>query len=166
MGRQRPGFNVEEPTSQDLAACGDIHRESFSRAWEDGTLANMLKAPGTVALVARAHKPASHPVRAFLMYRVAGGEAEVLTVATARKARRHGAARVLMEEMIRRCLADRLEEIFLEVDAGNQAAIGLYRKLGFTQVGERAGYYRQGQDETAENSKPGNALIMRLDLRD
>ena len=166
MGGTRPGFNIDDATPQDLPACGDIHRESFAQAWEDGTLATMLKTKGTAALVARASKPADHPVRGFLMYRIAGPEAEILTIATARKARRHGAARMLLEEMIRRCLADRLEEIFLEVDSGNEAAIRLYRSLGFAKVGEREGYYQLGENEPAEDGKTGNALIMRLDLTD
>ena len=166
MGTARPGFTIGDATPQDLAACGDIHRESFSQAWEDGTLAAMLKTKGTVALVARAQKPADHPVRGFLMYRTAGPEAEILTIAAARRARRHGAGRALLEEMIRRCLADRLKEIFLEVDSGNEAAIRLYRSLGFAKVGERAGYYRHGERTTAGGGETGNALIMRLDLAD
>ena len=166
MGGTRPGFNIDDATPQDLQTCGDIHRESFVQAWEDGTLAAMLKSKGTVALVARAHKPAGHPVRGFLMYRIAGPEAEILTIATARAARRHGAARMLLEEMVRRCLADRLQEIFLEVDSGNEAAIRLYRSLGFAKVGEREGYYRHGGKDPAEDGRTGNALIMRLDLGD
>ena len=33
------------------------------------------------------------------------------------------------------------EEIFLEVDEGNLAALRLYAKLGFAKVGERKAYY-------------------------
>ena len=49
--------------------------------------------------------------------------------------------------------------MFLEVDEGNAAAQGLYRKLGFRVVAERKGYYALG------NGQKSTALVMRLDLR-
>jgi ribosomal-protein-alanine N-acetyltransferase len=51
------------------------------------------------------------------------------------------------------------ESMFLEVDNGNTAALGLYRKLGFEKVGERQGYYRQ------ENGALSTALVMKRVLR-
>ena len=44
--------------------------------------------------------------------------------------------------------------MFLEVDAGNEPAIRLYRKGGFIDAGLRKGYYRDGAD----------AVVMALDL--
>ena len=49
--------------------------------------------------------------------------------------------------------------MFLEVDDGNQAALGLYRKLGFEKAGERPAYY------VNENGRRSSALVMRRDLR-
>ena len=49
--------------------------------------------------------------------------------------------------------------MFLEVDNGNTAALGLYRKLGFEKVGERQGYYKQ------ENGALSTALVMKRVLR-
>ena len=51
------------------------------------------------------------------------------------------------------------ETMFLEVDEGNNAALGLYRKLGFRKVAERKGYYAAGDGQKS------TALVMRLDLR-
>ena len=51
------------------------------------------------------------------------------------------------------------ESIFLEVDKGNVAALGLYRKLGFDQVGERRGYYKDA------NGDVSTALVMKRILR-
>lgn len=45
--------------------------------------------------------------------------------------------------------------LFLEVDDGNQSALGLYRKLGFEKVGERPAYY------TAPDGRRATALVLR-----
>jgi len=51
------------------------------------------------------------------------------------------------------------EEMFLEVDETNVAAVQMYRKLNFLQVGERSAYYAQ------EGTARTTALVMRCDLR-
>ena len=52
--------------------------------------------------------------------------------------------RFLMSYMLERKSPS--ERIWLEVHVLNQAAIELYSKLGFTEVGRRAKYYRDGGD--------------------
>jgi ribosomal-protein-alanine N-acetyltransferase len=47
------------------------------------------------------------------------------------------------------------ESAVLEVRAGNKAAISLYHKLGFAEVGKRKAYYSDGED----------ALLMQKDLK-
>jgi ribosomal-protein-alanine N-acetyltransferase len=87
------------------------------------------------------------------------GEAEIITIAVARAHRRRGLGRLLMEAVLRDLHAIRAEALVLEVDEKNAAAVALYRKLGFREVGKRAGYYPSA-DGTASN-----ALVMRRDLR-
>ncbi|RUX64079.1 ribosomal-protein-alanine acetyltransferase, partial [Mesorhizobium sp. M7A.F.Ca.US.014.04.1.1] len=61
--------------------------------------------------------------------------------------------------VLRELYAQRAEALFLEVDETNVAAIALYRRLGFREVGKRPNYYR-----SAEHG-PTGALVMRRDLR-
>ncbi|MGO7800541.1 GNAT family N-acetyltransferase, partial [Rhizobium ruizarguesonis] len=65
----------------------------------------------------------------------------------------------LMQAAMREAQARGGESMFLEVDNGNKAALGLYRKLGFEKVGERQGYYRQ------EKGALSTALVMKRVLR-
>ena len=166
--RRKKRITVTGLERQHLNDAAAIHAAGFRDAWGDGTLAKMLGQRGMTGLVALG--PAGK-VCGFMIYRMAADEVEVITIATAPKARRSGAASALMSEMIRRCLLDRCEAIFLEVDEANKPARALYAGLGFRQVGERKGYYQQAPANAPANAPDGgtaahsNALILRLDLK-
>jgi tRNA threonylcarbamoyl adenosine modification protein YeaZ len=72
---------------------------------------------------------------------------------------RCGLARRLFEELTGRLRQAGVTEVILEVRASNQAALGLYRRLGFVQTGLRPGYY-VNPPEPAED-----AVLMRLGLK-
>ena len=91
---------------------------------------------------------------AFLLGRTASGEAELLTLAVAPEARRHGTARSLCARFAAAARAAGAEAAFLEVAAENVAARALYTGAGWTLAGRRPRYYGPATD----------ALVMRLDL--
>ncbi len=90
----------------------------------------------------------------FLMWRRVGDEAEVLTLAVAPEQQRRGCARALLDAVIDALRREGVRALFLEVDAGNQAAIALYEGRSFDRIARRKRYYRSGAD----------ALVMRADL--
>ncbi len=65
----------------------------------------------------------------------------------------------LMQAAMREARGRGGEAMFLEVDDGNEAALGLYRKLGFQKAGERPAYYADA------SGRRSSALVMRRDLR-
>jgi len=91
----------------------------------------------------------------FVLARVAGGEAEILTLAVAPAARGKGLGRALLQAAIRKAQSLGADTVFLEVGADNPAALALYAGLGFAKVGDRKAYYN-GRD----------ALVLRLPLTD
>lgn len=50
-----------------------------------------------------------------------------------------------MKEMIRMCVEDDGEKIFLEVRESNDAAISMYESLGFDEISRRKDYYKNQQ---------------------
>ena len=162
-GLFRRTLTVSEMSGDDLSRAAEIHAEGFSHAWDDGTIAGMLSGKGMRALAVRPASGRDRSIGAFLIYRMSADEAEIITIATAKSMRRQGAAALLMDELVRRCLAERMAWIFLEVDAVNTAALGLYRRLGFREVGRRKGYYQGTASDGA--GQPRDALVMRLDLK-
>ena len=94
----------------------------------------------------------------FILSRLAGDEAEILSVAVASARRGRGIARALLNLHLRRLAGLGARAVFLEVDEDNTPARRLYQRAGFREVGRRPGYYRQGRD------KPATALVLRRDL--
>ncbi len=74
-------------------------------------------------------------------------ECHIGTIATKRETRGRGVAEALIVYTAGAALAEGIAYIILEVRVNNLAAINLYKKLGFKQVGLRKGYYRDtGED--------------------
>lgn len=146
----------------DLAEADDlaeIHASGFHRGWSPAEIEALLVQDNMIALVGRRGSwfGSRRPV-GFLLVRATGDEAEVLTLAVLPAHRRRGIGRLLMEEAMRRLYADRVASLFLEVDEGNEAAVTLYRRLGFRQVGQRGNYY------AVKDGPPATALVMRADI--
>ncbi len=71
----------------------------------------------------------------------------VVSVAVMESHRRKGIGNALISEaMTRGRKAYECNEGYLEVRVGNEPAIGLYEKLGFTKVKRNYGYYLDGED--------------------
>src|SRR3990167_770433 len=73
---------------------------------------------------------------------------DILQLAVATPYQRQGIASALIQKMIAiiSASAKNTPKIFLEVRNSNLAAIQLYQKMGFTLIGERKKYYRDGED--------------------
>jgi ribosomal-protein-alanine N-acetyltransferase len=91
----------------------------------------------------------------FALGRVAGPEAELLTLAVHPAARRRGVARRLVADFEAAAAARGAREVFLEVAVTNQPACRLYDGLGYRTAGRRPGYY----------ARPGGPAVDALVLR-
>jgi ribosomal-protein-alanine N-acetyltransferase len=128
----------------DSAALAALHAACFPDAWDAAAISALLATPGTFAF---------HQDDGFVLARVAGDEAEILTLAVAPAARGRGLGRALLQAAIIRTQELGAKTLFLEVGADNPHALALYAGLGFAKVGMRKGYY-SGKD----------ALVLRLPL--
>jgi ribosomal-protein-alanine N-acetyltransferase len=86
------------------------------------------------------------PVCGYAGLAVGPDAADVMTVAVRPAARRHGVGRALLTALIAHAQEAGLVEVLLEVRADNEAALALYRGLGFERVGLRRRYYPGGVD--------------------
>ena len=79
----------------------------------------------------------------FVVVGCAAGVAEIESVAVVGSARRRGVGRVLCLAAMEWARGVGATTMELEVRAGSEAALGLYRSLGFVEQGRRRGYYRE-----------------------
>jgi [ribosomal protein S18]-alanine N-acetyltransferase len=151
---------LDEVRATDADALVAIHAAAFARSWSADDFAALIADRTVFALGLRRQRlSGSRRLVGFALLRAVAGEAEILTVAVSPAERGRGLGRLLMEEAMRRLYREGVATCFLEVDQANQAAMRLYRSLGFEVIGERKGYYQ------ASHAGEGTALVMRVQLR-
>jgi ribosomal-protein-alanine N-acetyltransferase len=148
---------VIRPLRSDRAEpCAAIHAAAFAHSWSAAEFETLLSSKTTIG--AAAIDAASDALRGFAISRLAADEAEILTIAVDPAVRNRGVGRALMIDAISRLAQARARSLFLEVEQTNLAAIALYARLGFREVGQRQGYYRKHDGSAA------TAFVLRKDL--
>lgn len=145
---------VEPAGLRDAPALAQIHGASFHRGWGESEFDSMLTERNTLVHRLRMGRK----VVGFAVSRMAADEAEILSIAVAESHRGRGLSHTLLLTHLGHLAGRGVRTVFLEVEENNQPARRLYERAGFTVVGRRERYYRQGGGE------PLNALLMRRDL--
>ena len=151
-------FDIFPATPDDYHDMSALHAERFYRGWDENEFHSLLNQPTVFAFTARPNNGVPG-LGGFVLAREAAGESEILTIAVSKQYPRRGLGWRLMLAALREVRGRRAETMFLEVDQGNSAAQGLYRKLGFRVAAERKGYFE------LQDGQKSTALVMRLDLR-
>ena len=153
-----PAIVTLEASEDEMRDVADLHAEAFAPGWSEDEILRLARRPGGGVWLARTEgRGRDRPLGFLILSRVAD-EAEIISVGVSLKARRKGVGDTLVRHAIREAQAARAKHLFLEVDESNTAAVALYRRLGFRQVGEREAYYRDAA------GKRSRALVMSLPL--
>ena len=152
--RNRPGIPASRAVDASMVPrLAVLHALCFDEAWGEAAIAGLLAMPGAFGYMAG---PDDAP-DGFVLARLGGGEAEILTICVAPAARRSGLGRHLLQAAAASAVAAGAEALFLEVAEDNPAAIRLYERFGFVLVGIRPAYYARGTSRVA-------ARTLRYDL--
>lgn len=156
----KPFFEIVPWVADDCHEVSLLHGQRFSRQWNDGEFMSLLLQPNVFGFVARQTNAFfSRPIGGFVLARETAGEAEILSIAVSTKFGRSGLGWRLMQAALREASQRGGEVVFLEVEAANEAAVKLYRKLDFQTVAERPAYY------SGPDGSKSTALVMKRDLR-
>jgi ribosomal-protein-alanine N-acetyltransferase len=143
-------WQLRSAALEDVDAIKVIEDETFPYdAWSSEQLASDIGNPDCYYLVAVDSKREQNSGLigyAGLLAPKGSGEGDIQTIAVASAARRQGLGRVFMQSLLAEARKRRAVAVFLEVRVDNDAAIALYRSLGFEEIGVRRRYYKDGSD--------------------
>ena len=128
---------IRPATIEDLPQIIIIDRESVIPSWSKDAFMHELDSANSCFSVAVIERI----IVGFCILRRTGDEAEILRMAVYKPHRKRGVANKLMISMLSYASENTLESVFLEVRTSNKAAIALYEKHGFKQLGTRLEYY-------------------------
>ena len=149
-------LNILWAAPEHAGEIGELHAGLFDKAWDAQSIARLLEHPGSIAFLARLGDPMQ--TVGFILSLLAADEAEILTLGVHKDRQRRQIGRRLVEAMARAAKKAEARRLFLEVSEANKAALALYRRLGFLEVGRRKGYYER------PGSPPEDALTLALAL--
>lgn len=149
-------FSILEAAGATLLS--EMQRHSYDgdvdQIWTEKEMSTLLQGAGVAALLVT---DADGP-KGFLLYRQVLDEAEIQSFCVLPTVRKRGLGRSLLMEFCCRMRQAGIREIFLEVRANNDAALRLYKRAGFEEVGQRKNYY-DGKD-----GEKRDALVMKVEL--
>lgn len=155
MRELAPALRTRRMTAADLPAVMEIENQAFSNPWTLEMVKKELTQEWSTVLLAEEYTPRGWQVRGFAIFWLVHDEVHVLNVATHRDVRRQGLGRYVMDAVLALGRQHRCRVATLEVRRGNEAALGLYKGLGFRAVGMRPAYYADDRED---------AVVMVLDL--
>lgn len=123
---------------KDLEQAAQLERLCFSEPWSLKLLQDSFWGQWDTLFAAELQGK----VCGYAVLRIVAGEGEIQRIAVHPDFRRLGIGSKLMEAMDLFSGAREAGATTLEVRAGNQGAIGLYKSFGFAKEGLRKGYYR------------------------
>ncbi len=139
--------------NQDILAISQLHHMCFERGWSQKDIKNLLEKEGIFLLAEEKGRIVSCIVVSSVL-----DESEIVTLMTHPEYRNQHIGEKILQESITSLQKKGTIKIFLEVNENNRAAIGLYKKLGFTICSRRKNYYNNA-------SGAEDALVMELLLK-
>jgi len=130
-----------------------IDRSSFSLPWPERSFRfEVTSNPAARCWVAEV----DGRVAAILVIWMIVDEAHIATIATHPDFRRQGIGRELLTHALKEAVQEGALRAFLEVRAGNEAAMTMYHQMGFVEDGRRPRYYKDNGED---------AILMSVDLQ-
>lgn len=148
---------VTAMTENDIPAVAALEASCFHDPWTTAMLHGSLADPLGIHLVARCSDGEGTAVCGYVCGIVVADECALYRICSAPAFRRRRIGTLLLHGFIRKAVCRGAIGCFLEVGAGNNAALEFYRRHGFYECGRRPGYYADSHND---------ALILQTRCRD
>lgn len=152
---------IEPATRADLDRLLAIETASFSSPWTRKMFeAELAGNPfGSLLSARRAEPGAEREAIGYICFWVVFEELRLMNLAVDGSVRRRRIGTTLVQEALRRGARQGAVRAFLEVRASNTAAVGLYQRLGFRNIGTRTRYYSNPTEDALLMEHPRVSAI-------
>lgn len=136
-------IKISKMTDGHVNAVAELEKLCFSVPWSANSIASELKNPLSLWLVAEE----DGVLVGYIGSQTVMGESDMMNIAVTPSSRRRGVAEKLVCGLVDELCACGAKSLTLEVRVSNAPALGLYTKLGFSEVGRRPNYYRNPKED-------------------
>ncbi len=143
MVRCKMSIEIRPAFALDIDRVMALELENFSVPWpRDGFVYELLSDDSLFFVAAQ-----GDAVAGFVVLRLADEEAELYNIAVDAVCRGRGIGGLLLDSVLNEAAKRRVQSVYLEVRASNEAAKRLYISRGFEAVGLRRGYYDKPKED-------------------
>ena len=128
-----------------------MESDYFTDSWSENSVKIQIKNQKVIMIKYKEN------ILGYCIFMIAADEGEILRIATVENMRQSGLGKKLLSSVILEMRECDVSEVFLEVRAGNVAAIALYESTGFQKTGIRKGYYKDNGED---------AVLYKLEIKD
>ncbi len=153
----KPTFVIRPIGAERAEECETLHGASFAFGWSKIDFESYLTDPHVIADGA-VTEGAKGRLGGFILSRLLPPDAEVLTFAVDPARRGAGLGRMLLDKHLDTLERGGARLVFLEVADDNEAALKLYARAGFKEIGRRENYYQRA------NGDRRAAISLRLEM--
>ena len=136
-------INVVRMEREHLPYVAALEAQSFSAPWSEKSLAAELENPLAIWLVALD----GDRVVGYVGSQTVMEETDLMDVAVDPAYRRQGVAKLMLTALCMDLRARGSHSLSLEVRPSNAAALALYEKLSFYEIGRRKNYYQDPKED-------------------
>jgi ribosomal-protein-alanine N-acetyltransferase len=151
--KQGHGSKLRPLAVSDLEAVMDIELRAYTFPWTEGIFRDCIR----VGYCCWCYE-VNGVIHGYGVMSVAAGESHILNLSVNPDYQRQGIGTKLLKHFLQLACRHNADTIMLEVRPSNMAALKLYQKLGFNEIGVRRNYY------PAEGGQREDALLLALSL--
>ncbi len=148
---EEPLLVIRKMTKHDVADVMAVEERAYTHPWTEGILRDCIRVGYSCWVCEMDGQLVGHAVMSTAI-----GEAHLLNLCIDPEQQRQGIGRRMLHRLLRMAQERQADTMFLEVRSSNHPARQLYAAEGFTEIGDRRGYYpaHGGREDAILYAKP------------